>query len=290
MAGRDAAGEAAVDRLFFGILIALAVHAGLILGVGFSVPRGEPPAAALEITLAPFPSDAADEAPVFLAASNQKGSGDSTERVEPRAALGTPVPAQAARPLPRAAPAVPLQPAAPDAAITASVSPERLDAAREPSPPTPEPAAGVTRADPVPSTEIASLLARLDEQARAYAKRPRVQRMTSASTRAAEDAAYLLAWTERVETVGNRNYPVEARNRRIMGDLRLLVAVRADGGVTEIRVLKSSGHAILDNAAVRIVRLSAPFAPIPPELRERHDLIEIIRTWQFRSDRVTAGN
>ena len=66
--------------------------------------------------------------------------------------------------------------------------------------------------------------------------------------------------------------------------------MRADGGVTEIRVLKSSGHAILDNAAVRIVRLSAPFAPFPPELRERHDLIEIIRTWQFRSDRVTAGN
>lgn len=289
MAGRDA-GEAAVDRLFFGILIALAVHAGLILGVSFSAPRAEPPAAALEITLAAFRSDTADEAPDFLAAFNQKGSGDSPERVEPRAALRTPVPAQAARPLPRASPSVPLQPAAPDAAVTASGSPDRLDAAREPSPPAPEPAAGVTRADPVPSTEIASLLARLDEQARAYAKRPRVQRMTSASTRAAEDAEYLLAWTERVETVGNRNYPAEAKSRRIMGDLRLLVAVRADGGVTEIRVLKSSGHAILDNAAVRIVRLSAPFAPFPPELRERHDLIEIIRTWQFRSDRVTAGN
>jgi protein TonB len=90
--------------------------------------------------------------------------------------------------------------------------------------------------------------------------------------------------------VGNRNYPAEAKSRRITGSLRLLVAVRADGGVTEIRVLQSSGHGVLDNAAVRIVRLSSPFPPFPPELRERHDLIEVIRTWQFRADRVTAGN
>lgn len=289
MVGRDP-GEAAVDRLFFGILIALAVHAGIILGVSFSAPRGEPPAAALEITLASFPVDTPDENPDFLAASNQRGSGAALERVEPRAVLRTPAPSQAARPLPRELPAAPREPAAPDAAVTAAVSPERLDAARDPAPALPEPAPGVTQSDTVPSTEIASLLARLDEQARAYAKRPRVQRMTSASTRASEDAPYLLAWTERVETVGTRNYPVEAKSRGITGDLRLLVAVRADGGVTEIRILKSSGYTVLDSAAVRIVRLSAPFAPFPPELRARHDVIEIIRTWQFRSNRVTAGN
>jgi TonB family protein len=175
------------------------------------------------------------------------------------------------------------------AAVTALRSADSLAAAREPAPAAPEPAPGAS-AEPAPSTEIASLLARLDEQARAYAKRPRVQRMTSASTRAAEDAAYLLAWTERVETVGNRNYPAEAKSRSITGDLRLLVAVRADGGVTEIRVLQSSGHAVLDNAAIRIVRLSSPFPPFPPELRQRHDLIEVIRTWQFRSDRLSAGS
>ena len=289
MAVRDA-GEAAVDRLFFGILVAVAVHAGLILGVSFSAPREEASATALEITLAPFPGETADQDPDFLAANNQKGSGEANERLEPRAALRTPVAAQAPRPLPRISPAAPTEPAAPEASLTASSSPDRQDAAREPSPAAPPSAAGVVRADPVPSTEIASLMARLDEQARAYAKRPRVQRMTSASTRAAEDAAYLLAWTERVETVGNRNYPAEAKSRRITGSLRVLVAVRADGGVTEIRVLQSSGHAVLDNAAVRIVRLSSPFPPFPPELRERHDLIEVIRTWQFRADRVTTGN
>ncbi len=288
MAVRNA-GEAAVDRLFFGILVAIAVHAGIILGVSFSKPEHEPPAAALEITLAPFPADTPDEHPGFIAANNQKGSGEAAERIEPRAALRPLMAAQAARPLPRETPASPARPAAPDAAVTALRSADSLAAAREPAPAAPEPAPGAS-AEPAPSTEIASLLARLDEQARAYAKRPRVQRMTSASTRAAEDAAYLLAWTERVETVGNRNYPAEAKSRSITGDLRLLVAVRADGGVTEIRVLQSSGHAVLDNAAIRIVRLSSPFPPFPPELRQRHDLIEVIRTWQFRSDRLSAGS
>jgi len=289
MAVRDA-GEGAVDRLFFGILVAVAVHAGLILGVSFSSPREAPPAAALEITLAPVPSETADENPDFLAAKNQKGGGEAAERVEPRAALPTLMPAQAAQTLPRESPMAPARPSAPEAAITANVSPDRLDAAAEPSPAATQPATGVERADPAASTEIASLLARLDEQARAYAKRPRVQRMTSATTRAAEDAAYLLAWTERVETVGNRNYPAEAKRRRITGSLRLLVAVRADGGVTEIRVLQSSGHTVLDNAAVRIVRLSAPFPPFPPDVRQRHDVIEVIRTWQFRTGRLTAGS
>ena len=286
---RDA-GEAAVDRLFFGILIAVAVHAGVILGVSFSAPRATPGATSLEITLAPRPTETPDENPDFIAAANQRGGGNAEQRVEPRAALPAPVSAQVARSLPRETPVTPAKPAAPDAAVLATRSEQRIEAGRDAAPDRQQASPGVAREDPAPSTEIASLLARLDEQARAYAKRPRVQRMTSASTRASEDAAYLLAWTERVETVGNRNYPAEAKARRITGDLRLLVAVRADGGVTEIRVLKSSGYALLDNAAVRIVRLSAPFPPFPPDVRARHDIIEIIRTWQFRSDRVTTGN
>jgi len=289
MAVRDA-GEAAVDRLFFGILIAVAVHAGVILGVSFSAPRAAPGATSLEITLAPLPSETPDENPDFIAAANQQGGGNAEQRIEPRAALSAPVSAQVARSLPREMPATPAKPAAPDAAVLATRSEQHIEAGREAAPDRQQPSPGVAREDPAASTEIASLLARLDEQARAYAKRPRVQRMTSASARASEDAAYLLAWTERVETVGNRNYPAEAKARRITGDLRLLVAVRADGGVTEIRVLKSSGYALLDNAAVRIVRLSAPFPPFPPDVRARHDIIEIIRTWQFRSDRVTTGN
>ena len=63
-----------------------------------------------------------------------------------------------------------------------------------------------------------------------------------------------------------------------------MVAVLPDGSLMEVEILKSSGHQVLDEAALRIVRLSAPFAPFPDELRETTDVLEIIRTWQFREN------
>ena len=117
------------------------------------------------------------------------------------------------------------------------------------------------------------------------ANRPRVRRLYSASTRKSYDAAYLDGWRRKVERVGNLNYPEEALRRRLYGHLRLLVVIQPDGRLKSVEVLKSSGHSILDDAAKRIVYLSAPFAPFPPEIRKRADLIEIIRTWRFERSR-----
>ena len=58
----------------------------------------------------------------------------------------------------------------------------------------------------------------------------------------------------------------------------------------EVRILDSSGYAILDDAAVRIVQLAAPFAPFPPEMRRNTDVLEIIRTWQFRRNHYSSSS
>ena len=138
------------------------------------------------------------------------------------------------------------------------------------------------------SESIASLEARLDEQQQAYAERPRVKRLTALSARAAVDAAYLHNWRTKVEAVGNRYYPDASRRLGIYGDLRLLVAIRYDGSIENIEVLSSSGHTVLDEAAIRIVRMAAPFEPFPAELRETTDTLEIIRTWKFRKNRLSS--
>ena len=131
------------------------------------------------------------------------------------------------------------------------------------------------------STEIASLQAKLDRQRQEYAKRPRVRTLTSVSTKASFDAKYLHDWSSRIEQVGNKNYPREALNRRITGNLRLSVMINPDGTIYEIKVLQSSGQRILDDAARQIVRLAAPFASFPPEIRKHADRLQIIRTWRF---------
>jgi protein TonB len=154
--------------------------------------------------------------------------------------------------------------------------------------PEPLPAEGMDPEIRKLSNSIASLEARLDEQQQAYAERPRVKRLTALSARAAADAAYLHNWRARVEAVGNRYYPEASSRYGIYGDLRLLVAIRHDGEIENIEVLSSSGHAVLDEAAIRIVRMASPFDPFPPELRETTDRLEIIRTWKFSKNRLSS--
>lgn len=277
------------DRLLFCALVALAVHAALILGVGFTREDRAPRAPGLDVTLAQSRDDAPDEAADFLAQANQRGSGSSADPADPGSPVTSAFDAPAIRPVVQAPGAPPEAARDPAPALTATRSEQRIAAH--------DPAERQARAEPQEqapraaeaSTEIASLVARLDARQKAYARLPRVERLTSAATRAAADAAYLYTWKQRIETIGNQHYPVEAKRRRLYGDLRLLVALRPDGSVKDVRVLQSSGYALLDDAAMQIVRLSAPFEPFPPELRARADELEIIRTWQFRSNRLTSS-
>ncbi|MEY6431470.1 TonB family protein [Thioalkalicoccus limnaeus] len=128
--------------------------------------------------------------------------------------------------------------------------------------------------------EIARLTERARERSNAYANRPR-RKAISASTTEYKYASYLDDWRRKVEQIGNLNYPEVAKQRQLYGNLILHVAVRADGQVETIRVLRSSGFAELDEAAVRIVELAAPFAPFPPAIRAETDVLDITRTWQF---------
>ena len=130
------------------------------------------------------------------------------------------------------------------------------------------------------SLAMASLSAEVDQRLQAYAKRPR-HKWISARTREHRYAAYMEAWRAKVERVGNLNYPDEARRRQLSGDLLLDVALRPDGSVEEITVRRSSGHKVLDDAAARIVRLAAPFAPFPKSIQGETDILHVQRTWRF---------
>ena len=131
--------------------------------------------------------------------------------------------------------------------------------------------------------EIAKLNAKIEEDTAAYANRPR-RKAISASTQEYKYASYLEAWRRKVESIGNLNYPEEAKRRQLYGNLILRVALRADGTLEEVRVLRSSGSEVLDQAAVRIVNLAAPYAPFPPDIRKETDVLDITRTWQFLSN------
>lgn len=168
----------------------------------------------------------------------------------------------------------------------AEPAPETAEAAPTPAPNTPAlPTAAqlITR-----SFALASLNSELQQKLQTHAKRPR-QKYISANTQEYRYAAYMEAWRAKVERIGNLNYPDEARQRKLSGALLLDVALRPDGSVIEILVRRSSGHKVLDDAAVRIVELASPFAPFPEDIAREVDVLHVTRTWKFlNSDEFAA--
>jgi periplasmic protein TonB len=138
------------------------------------------------------------------------------------------------------------------------------------------------------SIEIQKLEAQLSKAYEAYQKRPK-RKFIGARTSEDRFAIYVDNWREKIERVGNLNYPEEAKARRIRGQLQLTVAIRADGQVESIEVNNPSGKKVLDDAAKRIVRLAAPFEPFPPHIKRDTDIIHITRTWMFtQADTIEA--
>ncbi|MCB1646067.1 MAG: energy transducer TonB [Pseudomonadales bacterium] len=276
------------DRLGFTVFLALAVHAAIILGVTFTYSVKSPSTHTMEVTLAQHISQNTPEKADYIAQFNQAGSGTLDEKTlttSPTQAEFQDTEIRETSPVAQPASA-PQQTVQQKPVVTTNAATDRKAVPQdEVNKPVPEVGdENLSRILRERSIEIASLEARLDQQRQIYAKRPRIKRLTSLSTIASADAYYLNSWRRKIEKIGNLNYPSEARRNKLYGSLRLLVAIRPDGSLKEVEILESSGHTVLDDAAVNIVRLSAPFAPFPDELRETTDVLEIIRTWQFRKN------
>jgi protein TonB len=138
------------------------------------------------------------------------------------------------------------------------------------------------------SLEIARLEAQIKRDYQAYQERPK-RKFVGARAQEYRFAQYVDNWRLKIERIGNLNYPAEAKARKIYGRLQLTVAIKADGEVEGIEINRSSGYKILDQAAIRIVRLAAPFERFPDSIKADTDILHITRTWTFtRADQVLA--
>lgn len=281
------------DKLVFTLFVAAIVHAVIVLGISFSAYGRHRPPPTLAITLAQHAEKQAPDKADYLAQHHQEASGS----LENKAELTTDRRADFADTTIREVnPDKPKQKAIKETVRNQQIvttrratdhkvqqEKQKKDEASQAEIP------GEDEEDNITNDEIASLQAKLAQQRQAYAKRPRIKTLTSVATRASVDAEYLNLWQEKIELIGNLNYPPEARRQKIYGQLRLVVSLLPDGSIHNIEILQSSGQRILDDAAIRIVRLAAPFAPFPPELRKDVDQLEIIRTWKFeKGDKLTS--
>ena len=262
------------DRLALTLFIATALHALVILGVSFEAFKQDPAdqnTPTLDITVVKTKNTPVPEDYDYLAESSQDGAGNTAEKIRPQQQM--------------------IEQAPPPAASESKPTPTRVltqdhssREAQDRNASAPE--KKLERASATElinrSMEMLTLNEQINQSLQAYSKAPQ-SKFISARTKEFKYASYMRDWVAKVERVGELNYPDAARRQNLSGKLIVQVALYPDGSVREITIRKPSGHKILDDAAVRIVKLAAPFAPFPENIRAETDVLYITRTWVFTS-------
>jgi protein TonB len=272
------------------LVVSLAVHVTVIIGVGFKLPiatRWDAPHNVMDVVLVNSKSAAKPAKADALAQANLDGGGNTDEKRR----ASSPFPAVDERDPSREMKAAEARRRQLEAEAQELMTRMKSKTAVAPLEVVPQ---GTAQADAEAkdlvqkSLEIARLEAQIRRDYQAYQERPK-RRFVGARAQEYRFAQYVDNWRLKIERIGNLNYPAEAKARRIYGRLQLTVAIKADGEVEGIEINRSSGHKVLDQAAIRIVRLAAPFERFPESIKADTDILHITRTWTFtRADQVLA--
>lgn len=276
------------DSLLLALFIAAVIHIIVLLGVNFTNPRPAKVSKWLEVTLSHAPLKKAPKQAKFLAADNQLGAGDSTL---------TPEPLQAVLPSPGREP----QGAVKKPVAESTVEPKKViqQAIMTQAQAKVKVAAPVVEAEAEQPSEVVEekprlspdllreQIAQLGEQLRnsqQSSENTKVKFVNSISTHQYLAAQYVKDWVDKIVRIGNMNYPQAAHNKGETQTLTMDVGINPDGSIYSMRIVKSSGNARLDEAAKRIVKMSAPFAKLPDDLLDEVNVLVITRVWKFSDE------
>jgi len=273
------------DRFAVSVLMALGLHAAILLGVGF-VLDFKPlthPLETLDVVLVNWRSESKPDEADFLAQATQQGGGESTEATRPSQEYtgASPGLADGDDPLNQEEQASSIADAEREQILIEDDKSEfsqQITSIEQPEPPLPTAAELMQE-----SMAMAKLQPGIQRDLESKSKLPK-RKWISANTREYEFAAYMQAWVAKVERVGNLNYPEEIRRLMLVGDLVMTVGINLDGSVESIDIQRSSGFPQLDQAATRIVRLAGPYSPLPEHISATIDVLHITRTWRFSRD------
>ena len=275
------------DRMSFSIFLAAAFHVLILLGISFALPDKsiQQFQRSLDVVLATQFSEIRPDEADFVGQADQMGSGDSENVERPSTTELTPFPDELMNEVTQPDQMQTAAQKIDDHQVLTTLISDQTQVQPDNQPMEEQEQVEALSAESSysKSREIASLTAQLEAAKKNVAKRPR-KRQVSAAIHRSTDALYLDAWRRKIERIGNLNYPEKAKKDSIFGSLSLKVSINKDGTVNELTILRSSGHKILDDSAIRIVRLASPFAPLTNEMMIDTDILEIIRVWQFQPD------
>lgn len=274
------------DSLLITLFVAVIVHIAIILGINFTSPQQEKISKSIDITLINTPAKKAPKEAKFLAQDNQIGAGEKTSKPEPpKQRLPSQGSKPAAKPVKKSIPEE-SKPKAAQKVLTQQKAEKKVVTATKPD--------IVNRAETEkrPQLTAETLHQQLTElgteirQSQQSADDSKIKFVSEVSAHKFVAAQYMKDWESKVERVGNLNYPEVAARKNFSGTLTMDVTINPDGSIHDIVIKRSSGNQALDDAAKRIVKMSAPFAPLPLELLKEPGLkiLGITRVWKFSDE------
>ncbi|MDD5463047.1 MAG: energy transducer TonB [Methylococcales bacterium] len=269
------------DSLLVALFVAAIVHIALVFGLNFTTLQPARMDKSIDITLVDRPAKKAPEKAKFLAQENQTGAGEKVSKPEPPKKQ---LPSRSNKQVEQIKKAAPektqLKPAP---KVIARQKPEKkvVVATKLAVDSQPEKRPLIT------AEALQQQIAQLGTEIRQNnpgADKTKIKFVDSVSAHKYMAAQYMKDWENKVERMGNLNYPEVATRKNFSGTLTMDVGIKADGSIYSIRINRSSGNPELDEAAKNIVRMSAPFAPLPVDLRKELDVLVITRIWKFSDE------
>jgi len=270
------------DRFGMTFFLATIFHGIVILGITFSVspPADSKTAPALDIILVQTKSPVDVKDADYLAQVSQQGGGNAEEKTRPQELFSAPTLAKKSGIAEQTSePQVQKQKQNEQLALVTQKNAEYITNTEE-NPVKADDNSTINKTKNSRNTQTARLAAEISNIIEEQASINRTKYLNS-STKEFTPAKYMRDWINRVERIGNLNYPDQARRKKLSGTLILDVVISADGKLLKTDLRQSSGHQILDDAAKRIVKLAAPFSVFPKKLRKEADVIHITRSWEF---------
>jgi len=270
------------DSLLIALFLAAVVHVVIGLGINFTAPHPEQVSRSIDITLVNMPTQKAPEQAQLLAQENQIGAEEQSRKQEPPPQQLSSQDDSHAKPIQKNA-SEPSEPSAAKKLITQKKAEKKIVTANK----KPETGQHTEKRPQLTAEMLQQQIAQLGTEIRLNqqtAEQTKIKFVDSVSTHKYVAAQYMKDWEDKVERTGNLNYPEVAAKKNFSGTLTMDVGIKADGSIYSIRINQSSGNPELDEAAKKIVRMSAPFAPLPGDLRKELDVLVITRVWKFSDE------
>lgn len=272
--------------------VAVIMHAVIIFGLGFGLhsTASRKDATLLDISIVNTHVDKSPDKVDFIAQANQEASGSTDIKNRPRSMMASDnmiapdeiSPLESTKSTPNKPPVLhPLL-------LTTKGETFKRSPKIEEQPDEPEPTTDAKEVTDE-TREEARLVSELAKDEADYSKMPKTRFLNSTNAKSAVEAAYIDAWAKKIERVGTNNFPKEAIRLGTSGTLIINATLNQQGKITEAKVKLSSGSRILDNSALRIIKIASPFRALPKKVLEQYDQLQITRTFIFDTG-IEGGN